>query len=495
MGETPMSNPSNASAATVLAHVDHTEVLPVPILPMSVREDALRLARQSRGVPIRRLRLSGQVRKVVNGFLEVGNGDVLIHHDHAACAAAALLGAHAFCYHGRVFLGPTIDTPVGPTLAQALAHELVHVAQVCGALRTGRVDSMPEVEREALRLAGGAKTSFDVRCGASPDECYGWSSHGHAELTSLGLAAAFADLVGFGYTYFFKQAAKYYSWLYSYGQTSGGMAISDGANAGIDQAFTEHYDPTLTSSDIDGTNTRRDVAAAVPNSPVANFDIAKLLVDLPAIVVNEDVHLGNIPGHGETFEPGRSQVRHFMRSNESISSTEALYASREYMQDHLVKSWTSFAEALRDPHGFWENVGNLFADSQGGRGFAFRDARKNLGAALHTIQDSYAPGHVERMFGTEIIVRVNIWDKDNQDADPSRNWDGHHAYDEPENKTAKPHYWSARLATAECIFTVLSNLGQSEEVARAAITGFVSRVTGASITPDQPTRPPTSLPA
>jgi hypothetical protein len=99
-------------------------------------------------------------------------GDVLVHQDQAARLAAAFLGAHAFCYDGHVFLGPTVGTPLGPTLAETLTHELVHVAQVAHARQSGKVDAPERLEGEAVRLSQDSRLSFEVACGAAPDECY-----------------------------------------------------------------------------------------------------------------------------------------------------------------------------------------------------------------------------------------------------------------------------------------------------------------------------------
>jgi hypothetical protein len=147
-------------------------LLPAPFPTREAPAKVLRLARRSEALSVRQLCLSDDARDVVEAFLGPRGGDLRVHRDQAARRAAALLGAHAFSYAGEVFLGATVDTALGPTLAQALCHELVHVAQVEHARRTGRVDPVEQVECEARSLACRPVPSFEVTCGASPDECY-----------------------------------------------------------------------------------------------------------------------------------------------------------------------------------------------------------------------------------------------------------------------------------------------------------------------------------
>jgi hypothetical protein len=295
---------------------------------------------------------------------------------------------------------------------------------------------------------------------------FAWSSHGHAELTSLGLAVAIAKLVASGKTYFLRQLSKYRVKIGSYGSAEEGMAISEGAGEAGGQYIIQHTeDPALVPDDLDRGAVRR--ALNLEGVALSDADVEIFFAPLPGIVVFEDIHLGNIPNHGEQLERD-SQVRHFMRSRPDVTSEEAYRKSRDYIFNHLIGAWSCFRGALADPHGFWENVGSIFEASSGTRAFFFRDGLKHLGAALHTLEDSYAPGHVRRS-SAEIIERVNIWDAENQNADPARNWDGHHAYDDPSNPTSQPHYYAARAAVGAVIFEVLVNVDQDEGTARQAI--------------------------
>jgi hypothetical protein len=103
----------------------------------------------------------------------MGLDKVYIHDDFKAQLAATLLGAHAFSRGGHVYLGPTVNSPLGPTTEAALRHEMVHVAQVRMGSSTGRVSSSTVVEHEAEQLAGQTASPVDLIHGASAEECYG----------------------------------------------------------------------------------------------------------------------------------------------------------------------------------------------------------------------------------------------------------------------------------------------------------------------------------
>ncbi len=87
-----------------------------------------------------------------------------IHDDDAARAAVRHSGAAAFTWRDRIYLG---DIPLSQRDA-VLRHEIVHLAQVQLALRTGRVSPAADVEREA-EAASARDTAALVRCGADPE--------------------------------------------------------------------------------------------------------------------------------------------------------------------------------------------------------------------------------------------------------------------------------------------------------------------------------------
>jgi hypothetical protein len=259
-------------------------------------------------------------------------------------------------------------------------------------------------------------------------------------------------------TYLFRQIRKFHDDIdYWTGLSPTESSVDQGIVRALD-------DGTLTAGDLDGSNIRSDLAK-VPAFWPYEVKPEKYFYALPAIVVTEDVHLGNIPNVGGALEPD-SQVRHFMRSATGVSSWEAYLASRAYIWNRLIRSWSYFRYSLSDntQKVRWSN--DFTAPPEPVCGPCFNVGLHFLGAALHTLQDSYAPGHVQRS-GQEVIEKVHIWDTQNQN--PHDGWDGHHAYDNPSNPTSQPHYYAARIATAEYTFAVLSNLDQDEGTTRTNI--------------------------
>lgn len=93
---------------------------------------------------------------------------VWVHEDEASSLAARRLGCPAFTRGDHIYLG---GHP--PALREhVLRHELVHVAQVALARRTGQVATRALVEDEAERLARAANPG-PVRWGAHPAACHG----------------------------------------------------------------------------------------------------------------------------------------------------------------------------------------------------------------------------------------------------------------------------------------------------------------------------------
>ncbi|HKU40528.1 MAG TPA: DUF4157 domain-containing protein [Polyangiales bacterium] len=92
-----------------------------------------------------------------------------IHDDVPAALAANALGCPAFTRGDHVYLGAV----PAAVRSHVLRHELVHLAQVQLAHRTGRVDLREDVELEAERLAR-ADRAGSVRCAAHPERSYGF---------------------------------------------------------------------------------------------------------------------------------------------------------------------------------------------------------------------------------------------------------------------------------------------------------------------------------
>lgn len=124
---------------------------------------------RSRGERIVRRSAPASVERLLDQLDAMGAPPVVIHRDQAARLASAAAGAHAFTIGSHVFIGPTVDTPVGPGLAEVLRHELVHVAQAHRGRMTGRFAGAAKVEREAHRLADHPAADLVGVIGADPD--------------------------------------------------------------------------------------------------------------------------------------------------------------------------------------------------------------------------------------------------------------------------------------------------------------------------------------
>jgi hypothetical protein len=132
----------------------------------AARREARRLAARSAGKPLDPAEAS-----LAEGDFPAGG--VSVHDDACAGQAALLLGAHAFALGDRIFLGPSVGTPGGPSRDEALRHELAHRAQgTLGAL-TGRTASRPALEGQAHELAKGRRLESEL-LGADPSEIHEW---------------------------------------------------------------------------------------------------------------------------------------------------------------------------------------------------------------------------------------------------------------------------------------------------------------------------------
>jgi hypothetical protein len=130
--------------------------------------DALaRSMRASRAVESRRA-LSESSWRWCRGFAGTLPEKFWVHDDAAAQDAAARLGCSAFTLGDHVYVGR-----VAPELREhVVRHEIVHVAQVERARRTGRTSPRADVEAEAEWLAARVMAR-PVRHGAHPGESHG----------------------------------------------------------------------------------------------------------------------------------------------------------------------------------------------------------------------------------------------------------------------------------------------------------------------------------
>src|SRR5262249_25006802 len=141
-----------------------------------------------------------------------------------------------------------------------------------------------------------------------------------------------------------------------------------------------------------------------------------LLAGLPGKVQRADLHAGNIPwGVGEILD-SNGQVRHFMRSTQQTTEAVAYASSMAWIRTHLPRSWNKFKRALYSDYGFLDLFSSNFAD--------FLDCLSALAEGLHTVEDSYAPGHAGRLPSLHsVITTIHYWDTENKTAHDG--WPGH----------------------------------------------------------------------
>jgi len=258
-------------------------------------------------------------------------------------------------------------------------------------------------------------------------ELFAWSWTGHGALTSAAVTAAISQFVTLGKSFLEKRFVEIYKvWL--------AFQLSKPESAG----------PPRTS---------------------AQDCLLEMMAILPSRVQREDIHPANIPVIGEPLNPKTGQVRHFMRSSASVSSLEAYNASKSYIIKHLTDAWSKYREAIKYQDKWYEVITSSSS--------LFWDGNFELGRALHTIEDSYAPGHVTRVPGSGFIVRVNIWDDENRKPDLSKHWLGHHALDEPAHSQA--FYVMAQETTTALIVCVLRNLDQEPHDFTKDLTDSIER--------------------
>jgi hypothetical protein len=292
-----------------------------------------------------------------------------------------------------------------------------------------------------------------------------WSWAGHGNLTSIGIGLAILKMITLGKSALLKQLG----------------ALSSGV-----WRYDEEGPDTVREAEI-----TKQVSDADRSPPADAAAVARLFSDLPTRVQVEDIHLGNIPwGVGEALD-STGQVRHFMRSRPEVTSVEAYQASYAYIRRNCIDAWDHLKNAL-NPVTSWTDrlhdsvfIPNAVNDCNQGK--------KYLAKALHTIEDSYAPGHVRRIL-FNIIEEVHIWDDANKN--PSGDWPGHDALDNPEHPMSRPLFEAAKPAIGGLIACIFSNLDQTEHDFLTELDNYVfSRLARGSLAPDTPVQPSTSATA
>jgi hypothetical protein len=122
------------------------------------------LLSQSRGIDGRAY-LSLDTERWLSGLRPQMPESFAVHDDAFSHEATRLMGVLGFVRRNRIFLG---EVPVD-SVDRILRHELVHVAQVELALRTGSVAPWASVEHEADAIST-EPVARPVRCGADPEQ-------------------------------------------------------------------------------------------------------------------------------------------------------------------------------------------------------------------------------------------------------------------------------------------------------------------------------------
>lgn len=254
------------------------------------------------------------------------------------------------------------------------------------------------------------------------DPLFAWSWDGHGRLTAFALAAAITQLIKLGKGDLMKRFHLLHLECV--------RAITGGR-----------------TSDL-----YKDLAKApVPSSGQMENALRVLFRKLPERVQEADLHAGNIPMVGEWLD-SNGQVRHFMRSTDQTPENEAYLKSVGWIRGRLTSSWDHMKDALYKKHDF------AFYDvlSSGNAGDFF-DGLSDMAEGLHTIEDSYAPGHVRRSASLRNrIEAIHYWDDDNKK--PHGDWPGHEALDNPESSQSRDYFEAAQVTTTELIVCVLTNL-------------------------------------
>jgi hypothetical protein len=261
-----------------------------------------------------------------------------------------------------------------------------------------------------------------------------WSWFGHGELTEMALAVGISQFVNLGKTFVLKRLKKF-----------------ETVQSAIETEVLGR--PGFPPTEKEVNKFLEDQDKHPPTG--AEQSLVRLFSELPSWVQEEDIHRGNIPKIGEWMETD-SQVRHYMRSYQNTTPSQAHMKSREYIWDHLYWAWSGMRKGVYHQAKWYDFISDSsFSD--------FDDGVKHLAKALHTIEDSYAPGHTKRTSGTGIITYIYYW-PDTKSGDKSRGIPSHEELDDPGNAKSKEFYAMAKIAAGDLILCVLRNLDQDENV-------------------------------
>jgi hypothetical protein len=289
---------------------------------------------------------------------------------------------------------------------------------------------------------------------------FAWSWGGHGQMTVAAIALAIARLIPLGKVAVMRRLNQFGKLRAGADRGSFGSTPSKQAAARIEADL----------KGIDGQS---------PTTMQQN--LIHLFEDLPSIVQEQDLHLGNLPYVGEyvgyipIIGAGQqnAQIRHFMRSHKDTRLDDAFLASRAHIWNQLYYAWYYMRRGVYDKSHWYDFIWDRAISD-------FDDGIDHLGAALHTIEDSYAPGHVKRNLTSGVIEDIHYWDKENREKDTAHNWPGHEALDDPNTLQSKPFYQLGLGATASLIVAVLANLDQPYAIYKSNCTPLFNKYFAAS---------------
>ena len=261
-----------------------------------------------------------------------------------------------------------------------------------------------------------------------------WSCFGHGQLTEMGLAFAISQFMNLRKLFVLKRLRQF-----------------EKVQSAIETAALGSPGFPPTEKEVNKFLEEQEKRSPTDTAQ----SLVRLFSELPTWVQEEDIHRGNIPKIGESLEKD-SQVRHFMRSYRNTTAAEAYKKSREYIWDHLFWAWSGMRKGVYHQPRWYDFLNDSSLDD-------FDSGVKHLAKALHTIEDSYAPGHTGRASGTGIIKDIYYW-PDTKNGDKSKGIPSHEELDNPGNGMSKEFYAMARQATGSFILCVLNNLDQDQNV-------------------------------
>ena len=303
-------------------------------------------------------------------------------------------------------------------------------------------------------------------------ELFAWSSTGHLTITQAAVLLAIGAIKAVSRPGLMQKLGKMYDKLSSFQEGIISTPLNAVGNA-IKGTFGSDLAAVTSGDAADfGRTTAKDASSRWKEIGLgwsAKSDEDKLrylMYPLPYQVVKVDLHAGNMPKVGEKLDK-QGQVRHFMRSTESVSAKEAFDASMKWVKEHATTAYTKIKAGV-------EKAGDRI-DLLNSAVSSYQSGLSKLADAVHTLEDSFAQGHVRRQGGnTNIIREVNRWDEANKEGDPATGKLGHHDFDDPNNPANKQFVQAATDTTTELIACVFTNLDQPDDVFAAALTQLLS---------------------